>query len=319
MTDVLYIAGYGRSGSTLLDAMLGNHPDILGCGELELFFRDLLAGGSCTCGQPYEACELWGEVLADLEASIPGFDPAVVAPVLARTESTLGRYEPFARTSASTDLFGQVWSRLFESVANHAAVDLIVDSSKSSRGSSRRLFELAKRTDLEIAVVHLVRDPRAVLYSERCRGNNDLIEAERTRLRSFGGALRPLLGWTMANLAVSWTDARARSLPVLLVHYEELVSSPDATLARIGELIDKDLSSVVDLIRIGGEIEAGHGVRGNRMRRSGPIELRFDAEWIERSPRVNRMVSPMIAPVAAHYGYHGLRWPRTATAGGAGG
>lgn len=316
MTKVLYVGGYGRSGSTLLDVLLGNHPRILGGGELELLFRDLARGGHCSCGAGYRACELWGNVLADLEASIPGFDPTKVAPTLARTESTLGRYRQIGGRAASLDLYGQVWTQVFASAARHARVDLVVDSSKSSRGSSRRLVELARRTDLEIAVVHLIRDPRAVLYSERSRGNNDLIEACGQRSRSVGGAWRPLFGWTMANLAVSVTKARVRTLPILRVHYEDLVSEPEATLERISSLVDVDLTRVAHLLGDGGRIEPGHGVRGNRMRRSGRITLHPDWDWVTESPVLNRVISPLVAPIAVSYGYDGYRWPAPALSSG---
>ena len=29
-----YIAGFGRSGSTVLDVLLGNHPEVLSLGEV---------------------------------------------------------------------------------------------------------------------------------------------------------------------------------------------------------------------------------------------------------------------------------------------
>ena len=40
---VLYIAGYGRSGSTVLDMLLGTHPRIIGGGELTHLFHHSLA------------------------------------------------------------------------------------------------------------------------------------------------------------------------------------------------------------------------------------------------------------------------------------
>ena len=37
---IIYIAGYGRSGSTVLDIMLGDHPRIFSGGELTYLFDD---------------------------------------------------------------------------------------------------------------------------------------------------------------------------------------------------------------------------------------------------------------------------------------
>ena len=60
---VLYIAGAGHSGSTFLDIMLSNHPDIFGAGEL----ANLPRGGwiddeYCTCGRRANDCPFWSGV-----------------------------------------------------------------------------------------------------------------------------------------------------------------------------------------------------------------------------------------------------------------
>ncbi len=82
---VLKIAGLGRSGSTILDIALGNHPAIESVGEVGNLMRNgWVSRGSlrgierkkrrvplCTCGKrldvlyvgsPEEACPFWSEV-----------------------------------------------------------------------------------------------------------------------------------------------------------------------------------------------------------------------------------------------------------------
>ncbi len=82
---VLYITGAGRSGSTILDIVLGNHPDIESTGELSNLVRNGWIGGEslkgierkrvrvpiCTCGRrtdipdvedAAEACPFWSSV-----------------------------------------------------------------------------------------------------------------------------------------------------------------------------------------------------------------------------------------------------------------
>lgn len=50
MSDIVYIAGTGRSGSTLLDMLLSSHPLAFGAGELSAVFVEWAEGGLCTCG-----------------------------------------------------------------------------------------------------------------------------------------------------------------------------------------------------------------------------------------------------------------------------
>ncbi len=60
---VVYIAGSGRSGSTLLDRMLGQMPGVTAIGELAQLWRpgelDKLV---CGCGTPVRSCPFWSRV-----------------------------------------------------------------------------------------------------------------------------------------------------------------------------------------------------------------------------------------------------------------
>ena len=61
---VVYIMGYGRSGSTILDTILGNHPDLESVGELLHAVRlAFLEDEFCACGQRASECPFWTEVL----------------------------------------------------------------------------------------------------------------------------------------------------------------------------------------------------------------------------------------------------------------
>src|ERR1044071_6434693 len=60
---VLYIGGWGRSGSTLTERLLGEMPDVVGAGEVtHLWVRGLLENQSCACGQPFADCPFWTTV-----------------------------------------------------------------------------------------------------------------------------------------------------------------------------------------------------------------------------------------------------------------
>ena len=57
LLKVLYIAGVGRSGSTLLERMLGAVPGSVNTGELNaIFSRVATQDQRCGCGEPFSAC-----------------------------------------------------------------------------------------------------------------------------------------------------------------------------------------------------------------------------------------------------------------------
>src|SRR5687768_11029927 len=66
MSKILYIAGYGRCGSTILDIILNGHPEITGDGEVT-FLLDDWANSSrhCACGTPYDKCDFWKGLFSD--------------------------------------------------------------------------------------------------------------------------------------------------------------------------------------------------------------------------------------------------------------
>ncbi|MCB1037862.1 MAG: sulfotransferase, partial [Acidobacteria bacterium] len=66
---VLYIMGYGRSGSTLLDTILGDHPEVESVGELANLLRAWSNDEFCACQRRAHKCPFWQEVWQRWEAS----------------------------------------------------------------------------------------------------------------------------------------------------------------------------------------------------------------------------------------------------------
>ncbi|MFD0886208.1 sulfotransferase, partial [Streptosporangium algeriense] len=62
-TRVVFLGGLGRSGTTLLERLLGEVPGVTPLGEVaHLWTRGVLANEDCGCGKPFGACPFWREV-----------------------------------------------------------------------------------------------------------------------------------------------------------------------------------------------------------------------------------------------------------------
>ena len=69
---VIYIMGAGRSGSTLLDTVLANHPDVVGVGELvNLHSAGWTSNEICACGQLGTECSFWTRVREAWQRRVP--------------------------------------------------------------------------------------------------------------------------------------------------------------------------------------------------------------------------------------------------------
>ena len=72
---MIYVCGYGRSGSTLLGRFLAVQSRALAVGEISrLSSSQFVARGQCSSGSPYPECVYWAEVhrrLAELNDGQP--------------------------------------------------------------------------------------------------------------------------------------------------------------------------------------------------------------------------------------------------------
>ena len=59
LVNILYIAGYGRSGSSILARLLAQQAGIVSLGEFHMAPRKFGENAICSCGEPLSDCEFW--------------------------------------------------------------------------------------------------------------------------------------------------------------------------------------------------------------------------------------------------------------------
>lgn len=314
-TKVVYIAGSGRSGSTLLANLLGSLEGVFAGGEIRyLWERGLRDDRLCGCGQPFRQCPVWAAVLDQAYGTSGPPDPGPLITAAARSLRVrrvpallLGRDgRPAGERRPNPDravLAGHLL-RLYRAIGVATGASLIVDSSKLPPYGHL----LAGLPGLDVYVVHLVRDPRATAWS--WRRSKPLADGARSAIMQQQSPRRSALLWATWN---STTRALWRGAPdrYLRIRYEDFMAEPRATVDRI-----------LDFAGHGGDLEevfAGprsvrlrvtHTVAGNPDRlRTGEVALRTDDEWVARMPRGERLlVTTLTAPLLGTFGYP--RWGR---------
>src|SRR6056297_870811 len=84
--EVIYIAGLGHSGSTLLNFLCSTGGPGVSLGEISLVLRDrhrIGAESPCSCGAPAPECPFWGPLLPALRAC-RGEEPDALHALVAR-------------------------------------------------------------------------------------------------------------------------------------------------------------------------------------------------------------------------------------------
>jgi hypothetical protein len=303
---VLFIGGLGRSGSTLLDRMLGRLDDVWSVGELvHLWERGLRENNRCGCGRRFRDCPFWGRVG---ELAFGGWDRLDVDEVLALKASVdRNRYLPLMLLPALSRPYRarlarylELLERLYVAVREASGRRLVVDASKHASHA----FLVRRMRGVDLRLVHLVRDSRGVAFSwtKRMRRAEvvagDALMATDTPLRMSAR----YLGYNLLFHLLALTGVRG-----LLLRYESLVRDPAAELTRVLALADRppaagELSFVGD-----GWVELGpsHALAGNPMRfRSGRVPLRVDEAWRGGLDRRHRLLTVASTwPLLLRYGY----------------
>jgi hypothetical protein len=186
---------------------------------------------------------------------------------------------------------------LIESTCEAAGAKVLADSSKSPM----RAYVLLRTSGLEMMFLHLVRDPRGVVWS-RLKALGRHREAQRPGGRILWVVLHSSLDWILVNLLAGAVLLVARG--GRRVRYEDVVITPRETLAAIGNLVGVDLSAPVQAIVGGAAIDYQHIVAGNPRRLEGAASIAFDHDWRISSPAwVQNLVWRIAAPMARRYGY----------------
>lgn len=268
MAKVLYVAGYGRSGSTVLDVVLGSHTEITGLGELSLIRDELTAEGRrCACGELYGDCQLWGPMARGIEDD-PDVESIRRVEKRSRVLRLLLGWLPKSDRTAYRDYHTRLWNHL----ERHAPEGrLLVDSSKSARYTLGRFLALRKICGDDVRVVHLVRSGSSVMESVVLRGSNWAQEGYTKAPRLPG--LRALVGWTSTNIWVSVLGRLLGSERYLMLRFEDLLKDPSGQLERIGAFAGFDPGCLLARLENGARFETDHQMGGNRVRKNKSIVL----------------------------------------------
>jgi hypothetical protein len=302
-----------RSGSTLLDMLLGSVDGFFSGGELRyLWERGLIQRRRCGCGLEVSECVVWSKVLAAPRLS--HLDPVEVVrwqhsvARIRHTRRLLKAAGPLARDPKLSRLI-ETMTALYEETARVTGARVIVDSSK--RPADAALTTLLP--GVQTYVVHLVRDPRGVAYS-RGRRKPELDHERRPEMArrnvAHSGAI-----WLWLNAVASIIPRFAPAVPFVRVRYEDLVAQPEAALSRILTFIDEPTATPPVQDRVA-TLRPNHTVSGNPCRFStGKVEIRLDDEWRMAMGRATWCAATAISlPLIRRYGYAiraGAPWARS--------
>lgn len=300
MVKVLYVGGSGRSGSTILDSILGQYDGFMSVGEVRFIWkRGLIDNRLCSCGEAFSDCPFWTEVLDRAFGGGAAIDPQRILELLSR--GTRARRIPMMIGGArrrlafvrGLDELPDVLSRLYTAIRDTSGARVIVDSSKLPTYG----YVLGTAREVDLRVVHLVRDPRAAAYSwQRKKPLPDKQGAYMQRQ----GTLRSSALWMLWNTTPSlFWPGRMR------IRYEDFVRDPQSSVEEIVDYVEESFEKGPFVAPTEVELEPSHSVAGNPSRfTTGLVTIAPDEEWRRAMrPMDRRLVTAITWPLLGHYDY----------------
>jgi hypothetical protein len=304
---VLFLGGLGRSGTTLLERLLGQLPGVSPLGEVvHLWQRDLVDDERCGCGDRFSACGFWQKVGVEAFGGWDAVDPQRVTDLAASVERT--RHIPrmaLGRKPTGLTEYADYFSKVYAAAATVTGAAAVVDSSKHSALA----YCLRHAEGVDLRVIHVVRDSRGVAYSWTKKVMRP--EAETDEQMTRYSPSRSALLWNAHN--ASFGLLGRLGVPVLRVRYEELLAEPTATLRSIATFADlPEAAYDMSFLRATddgfvADLGPSHSAAGNPMRFTiGSVPLRRDEAWRRSLPKgQRRLVGALTAPLLSAYGYLG--------------
>ncbi len=286
-TKYLFILGAQRSGSTLLNLVLGSHPAAIAIGEGWKLNQAVVENNECTCGQPIQECAFWKKVSVAMEQDI-GWNP-FVSPgqrvmhrrdvgkirsiLLIAAEKIVGKLGATKASNAMLSLIKKSSTSKSVVTTGFALLDacLVASGAKLAVDSGKDAFRVdamfSQRPEL-CKIVFLVRDGRGVSASRLGKGRSPSTPNH----PSMQSAARQ---WKKENLQTLAVVKRFPSEAWMIQRYEEFCESPKQVLSKICDFAGFEFDE--SMLQFGDQQH--HNLIGNRMRFSKQANIRVDDAW----------------------------------------
>ena len=271
---LLYIASDVRSGSTLLDMLIGAHSQVVSLGEIHYLrdhFRKEGTGYSwnwrCTCGQDFNLCPFWSDidklVQIKLNKSIKELDTKAVRfwsrfPLITLPNKQIKNISKHFNSIKQSIYAGRNCWDIIDSIYKYTGKPIVVDSSKTAE-QLRFLYYWRPKS---IRAIYLIRDGRGVIFSKIKRVGDSARKASKT--------------WILENLKILSIMCLLPNRQKLVLKYEDLCTNPQVEINKIFNFLNI-YPEVINLAKFDRHNVGGSPHRFNR----NNTDIKIDERWKE--------------------------------------
>lgn len=317
-TAIMFIAGAGRSGSTLVGNALEQAFQGFHVGEMwGVFDYTAEKGLHCSCGKSYPECEFWREIFEtsfgpewadkfrgwDFQENLPRSKQLPFILLRRKFRRSDGAKAEFPKLEEPFEAIKTMFGRIQQTTR----VNIILDSSKFSSYA----WMLTQKSKYKVIVLHLVRDPRSTTNSWITKP----IPMYDTRNRMFTTRTRTELEavvyWIRSNMA-AWLLSQL-GIPYKRIQYEAYVNNPYDLTKQIADFMRKTFVPVtldrngLDNLKKGQIVHKERHLIGSNpglKRQVGDVTIREDLKWLDDVSKIRYVVWTLIfLPWLVWFGY----------------
>ena len=297
---VLYIAGFERSGSTILNRVLGQIDGFIAWGELrDIWQHGIAENRRCTCENLFADCPAWQEILKTAFDDFKKLNITEITRLQKNTRSlVLPHYFGWLKDEvfkSKTGSYLNILELLYQAIQIETNGKVIIDSTKASWYG----YVLNLLPAVDLYVVHIIRNPQGICYSLERRKQSGELECQ------WYNPVHASLSWMAKNYSVEMLLNRDKTR-YLRIRYEDFMNNPTDTVKLILNLIQeadsqlpfKDSSTV--------KMGLDHLFTGSPSSRAtvGSVKLKLDEKWKTRLKLLDKTtISSLTLPLSKRYGY----------------
>jgi hypothetical protein len=277
--QVIYIAGGGHSGSTILSVILGTSPEIFSAGELKFYNEHKVLDhpmweyieNVCMCGKDANDCPFWHRVKERSNRELVIFHYSNIREKVATAIKILWPFYHIQKTAKAYDDYRLIKNVYLEAVMEKPTTRYILDSSKSVA----RLMHLQSHPLLDVKVIFLVRDGRA--YA------NSYAKVYKK------GFLRWIIQWVLNNI-LTMVYLKREKTDYYYLSYNALCNQSSKELTAIGKKFNVHIpENFVEMVKTQKyHMRAGNPSRSAIEKFSG---LELDENWRQEMSKVKFVIS----------------------------
>ena len=254
---LIYIIGAGRSGTTLLDIMLGNMNDAVSLGEINRFYKR--HGVPPKREETSKAYKFWDKFrkLLNTKDYTKSYN-------YAQNNEYHSSFIKAIRRKNSTDYIKDLRQQ-YDVLREITNEKVLVESSKYP-SRALNLSSYLNDNFFEIKYIYLKKDPIKVVKSFQKKN------VEQPSKGYFMANIYYLLVNILCQLTV--VILKKRHHKVAVVKYEDLVEKPQSVVKYLGKTINEDCAALLSKLSQNKELNTGLLFDGNRIRLKETLTLR---------------------------------------------